>query len=194
MSSAISIDMLKGALAAHGQRVDGGATHEKLRAQLGEFLVSKMFNVTSEPAAVPKLHKESAAKRPLNDQAPAGQKENKKPRRKSKYHAFLQRETPLIRSGRPDLKGHEVLREAVRRWRIVQSNESNSGSPPMITCTDGASSDDNSSESADGLTSALMELPPAEVNQGLEAAGLAVEPGNPAGNASRLAFQMLEID
>ena len=47
MSSAISIDMLKGALAAHGQRVDGGATHEKLRAQLGEFLVSKMFNVTS---------------------------------------------------------------------------------------------------------------------------------------------------
>ena len=76
----------------------------------------------------------------------------------------------------------------------MQSNESSSGSPPMITCTDGASSDDNSSESADGLTSALMELPPAEVNQGLEAAGLAVEPGNPAGNASRLAFQMLEID
>ena len=193
MSSPISIDMLKGALAAHGQRVGGGATHEQLRAELGEFLINRMFNVTSA-AEASSMPKESAAKRPLNDQAPAGQKENKKPRRKSKYHAFLQRETPLIRSGRPDLKGHEVLREAVRRWRIVQSNESSSGSPPMITCTDGASSDDNSSESAEGLTSALMELPPAEVNQGLEAAGLAVEPGNPAGNASRLAFQMLEID
>ena len=32
------------------------------------------------------------------------------------------------------------------------------------------------------------EVAGAEVNQGLEAAGLAVEPGNPTGNAPRLAF------
>ena len=50
------------------------------------------------------------------------------------------------------------------------------------------------SESAETLTKALMELLPAEVNQGLEAAGLVVEPDNPTGNASRLAFQMLQID
>ena len=204
MSQPMNIDVLRGACMAHGISIEASSYNE-LRIALGGVLVDKMLGIstssppgppmTSTPAPVttskPDEPKKAKGKRPSDTST----SQEKKPRRKSKYHAFLQSETPLIRSGMPQLKGHEVLREAVRRWRIVKSNESNSsGSPPMLTCTDGASSDDNSSESAETLTNALMELPPAEVNLGLQAAGLAVEPGNPVGNASRLAFQMLDID
>ena len=180
-----SVDMLKGALAAHNQRTDG--THDELHARLGAFLVAKLLS--GDP--LPSTTSASAGKRPVASEPGA---ETKPKRRKSNWHAFVQTESKKVREGRPDLRGHDVLKECSRRWKIMCANKASGSSPPLLTNGSDDGSDDASSDSAaEGLTNALMEIPPAEVNQGLTDAGLAVH-DDPAANARSLAFQMLDID
>lgn len=179
-----SIDMLKGALAAHDQSTDG--TQEELHRRLGDVLVAKLLCGNQLPSAT----STSSGKRPAV-QEPVQSSKPKAKRRKSQWHIFVQTESKKVREGRPDLKGHEVLKECARRWKIVCANKASNSSPPMLANGDDGS-DASSESAADGLANALMLLPPAEVEHGLHQAGLAVEPGNTAGNASRLANSMLD--
>lgn len=108
-----NIDLLCGACLANGVSIEGHS-YDEMRATLGSVLVDKMLGCPPT----------SPVKR--DDQGGA-----KKRRAPSLWHQFCKAEKANVRRGMPHLKGHEVLREISRRWRLqkVVNTDSLSCSP-----------------------------------------------------------------
>lgn len=174
-----NIDMLRGACLANSVPIDG-KPYEQLRADLGGVLVDKMLGAT--PATSP------PTKRTFD--VPVQAPKEKKRRASSAWHQFVKLEKVKVREGRPDLKGHEVLAEIARRWKL-QKVVNTDASPLMLTEAS-CSSSDTSDSAAESLAAELMASSTAEeMKANLEAAGLEVD-ANPAVNASRLAAHMVD--
>ena len=95
------------------------------------------------------------------------------------WHAFLRTEKVKVREGMPELKGHEILKEVARRWKLHKLVNTNS-SPLMLTHDD--------EEETLGM---LQQLTPEELRHNLVAAGIDVH-NDPVVNARRLLRHIMD--
>ena len=97
--------------------------------------------------------------------------------------AFLRTEKVKVREGMPELKGHEILKEVARRWKLHKLVNTNS-SPLMLTHND----DDDDEDETLGM---LQQLTPEELRHNLVAAGIDVH-NDPVVNARRLLRHIMD--
>ena len=183
--------LLKGACLANGVSIDG--EYDTLRTNLGHALVDKMLNpgVTLPPSTF-SAPVEANGKRPAPSPMPQDKKKKRKP---TNWHAFLREEKHKVHAGMPELKGHALISEVARRWKLHKLAVTGS-SPPML-CDGSSSVTDSDSASdggaVDGLTFELLEHSTAEeISHNLQVAGLQVSTDAET-NARHLASQMVEL-
>ena len=169
------MDILRGACLANGVSIEG-KSYGELREQLGGVLVDKMLGSPTSP--------------PSSSQPAQEGRKSKKRRAPSLWNQFVKTEKVKVREGMPSLRGHQVLAECARRWRL-QKAVNTGESPLMLTETSSAGSD-SSDGATEGLAAELLETStPEEMRANMEEAGLEIDE-DMAVNASRLASHMVQ--
>lgn len=165
-------------------RIDG-RSYDELHAALGGVLVDKLLDQTppSIPSPTPKP-KKSKKSVPL-DAGNAG----KKTRTPSRWNHFCKAEKLKVRGGMPHLKGHDVLVEIARRWKIQKAVDA--GNAPLMLSETSSSSSDR--EDVTELAKELIATSTTEdMKANMQAAGLDID-SDAEVNASRLAMHMVHL-
>ena len=179
MAAPFSLDMLKGAVLAHGLSVSDGDTAEDLTQRLGLHLVTKLL----KPDVQKKRKATSAPSRSANA-----------------WYSFLRSEKPNVVAAGFTTRA-EQIKEIARRYKIAKM-VGTSGAPlalmpPSESDTESTSSpalmppgDSDTDEGADGLIEALKQLDAAELNAAMAAHGLPID-GDDEEKAGALAQAMM---
>ena len=166
------LELLRRACVAHGVGIENRGCAE-LRAALGQKLVDIMLNVPFPGASNSSTSSSSSS----------GSTDASTRKKQTMWHAFLRTEKVKVREGMPELKGHEILKEVARRWKLHKLVNTNS-SPLMLTHND----DDDDEDETLGM---LQQLTSEELRHNLVAAGIDIH-NDPAVNARRLLRHIMD--
>ena len=162
------LELLRRACVAHDVGIEN-RRYAELRAALGQKLVDIMLNVPFPGASNSSTSSSSSS----------GSTDAATRKKQTMWHAFLRTEKVKVREGMPELKGHEILKEVARRWKLHKLVNTNS-SPLMLTHDD--------EEETLGM---LQQLTPEELRHNLVAAGIDVH-NDPVVNARRLLRHIMD--
>ena len=116
------LELLRRACVAHDVGIEN-RSYAALRAALGEKLVDIMLNVPFPMGASNSSTSSSSS---------SGSTDASARKKQTMWHTFLRTEKNKVREGMPELKGHDILKEVARRWKLHKLVNTDS-SPLMLT-------------------------------------------------------------